>query len=165
MTKKKAEYALAEIGKWYKYESDAKKENYTSEQKLEMRQKFIKDSMDNFKKWMLKQASEGTPNNPLRKACMYGLGQWDGFSSYLSDGRVAISNIAVENLIRPVAIGRKNYMFKGSEEAARRGAIVYSICATAHLHGKNPRKHIKELLIKLPNMSAKDVNTLLSYFD
>ena len=69
----------------------------------------------------------------------YALGQWSGFDAFFDDGRVELSNNLVENAIRPVALGRKNYMFKGSEAAAQRGAVIYSIISTAKLHGKEPR--------------------------
>jgi len=99
----------------------------------------------------------------LRKACEYAVGQWNGFYPKLEDGRIEISNIKIENLICPVALVRKNYLFKGSEKAAQRAAIIYSIVATAHLHGKNPREYIKELLEKLPSAKNTDLRSFLPY--
>jgi len=159
----KAGYALETMQQWYMHEATARNEEYSFEQRLAMRQQYIQESMEKFKNNCIVQISEELPQSLLRKACEYALGQWDGFKPYLSDGRIEISNIRIENIIRPVAIGRNNYMFKGSEEAARRGAIIYSIVATAQLHGKNPREYIKELLTELPKSKNSDIRNFLPY--
>jgi len=159
----KAGYALETMQQWYMHEATARNEEYSFEQRLAMRQQYIQESMEKFKNNCMEQISEELPQSLLRKACEYALGQWDGFKPYLSDGRIEISNIRIENIIRPVAIGRNNYMFKGSEEAARRGAIIYSIVATAQLHGKNPREYIKELLTELPKSKNSDIRNFLPY--
>lgn len=159
----RAQHALEAMQPWYEHEAFAREQQHTFERRLEMRQKNIAQEMALFKEWCLEQVREDRPESPIRKAAEYAIGQWDGFNAYLSDGRVEISNIRVENLIRPVAIGRKNYMFKGSEAAAQRGAIIYSVAATAHLHGKNPREYVKELLEKLPAAKAHEVRDFLPY--
>ena len=111
----------------------------------------------------IQQCIEELPSSPIRKACEYAIGQWEGFTSYLSDGRVELSNNLVENAIRPVVIGRKNYMFKGSEKSAQRGAIIYSLIATAKMHGIDPYQYMKTLLDKLPAMKAHETTALLPY--
>jgi transposase len=161
--KQVAQHALETMKVWYEHEACAREEQYSFDQRLAMRQKHIEQSMATFKEWCFEQVKGQRPESPIRKACEYALGQWDGFDPYLSDGRVEISNIRVENLIRPVAIGRKNYMFKGSEAAAQRGAVIYSIVATARMHGKNPREYVKELLEKLPNAKAHQIRNFLPY--
>lgn len=161
--KQLAEYALECMKIWYEHEAIARKENYSFKQRRNMRQESIASLMSSFKTWCIEQVKQERPESPIRKACEYAIGQWDGFDSYLNDGRVEISNILVENLIRPVAIGRKNYMFKGSESAAQRGAIIYSIVATAQMHGKNPREYVKELLQKLPGAKAHQIRNFLPY--
>jgi hypothetical protein len=161
--RKRAEYALEVMKQWYEHEALARKLQHSFAQRLAMRRKDIAGPMASFKAWCFEQARLDRPESPIRKACEYALGQWNGFDAYLSDGRVEISNIRVENMIRPVAIGRKNYMFKGSEAAAQRGAVIYSITATAQLHGKNPREYVKELLEKLPATQAHQIRSFLPY--
>jgi transposase len=159
----KASYALETMKIWYDFEAEARKEEYTFEQRLSMRQDKIKESMSDFKIWMFEQAQEEVPSSPIRKACEYAIGQWDGFDVYLNDGRIELSNILVENCIRPIAVGRRNYLFKGSEPAAQRAAMIYSIIATAHFHGKNPFDYIKELLTKLPAAKSSEIKKFLPY--
>lgn len=161
--KQRAQYALEVMKPWYEQEAVARQQHHPFEQRLESRQENIAQEMASFKEWCFEQVREDRPESPIRKACEYAIGQWDGFNAYLNDGKVEISNIRVENLIRPVAIGRKNYMFKGSEAAAQRGAIIYSIVATAYLHGKNPREYVKELLEKLPAAKAHEIRSFLPY--
>jgi transposase len=69
---------------------------------------------------------------------------------------VELSNNLVEKAIRPVALGQKNYMFKGSEVATQRGAVTYSIIATAKQHGNEPHKYIKTILEKQPNEKSNN---------
>jgi transposase len=76
---------------------------------------------------------------------------------------VELSNNLVENAIRPVALGRKNYLFKGSEDAAQRGAIIYSVIATAKLHGREPREYIKTIIEKLPNEKSNNLEQYLPW--
>jgi transposase len=158
-----SEYALNTIQKWFEIEQEAKKSGLTHVQRCDVRCDIMKKEFADFKAWMIKQAPDHLPKSPTRKAIDYALGQWDGFEAIFEDGRVELSNNLVENAIRPVAIGRKNYMFKGSESAAQRGAIVYSIVATAKHHGKEPREYIKTILEKLPNESSKNLEQYLPW--
>jgi len=161
--KVKAGFALQTIKQWYANEKNARENNYTFQQRLAMRQEQSKESMNSFHAWLIEQIKEEKPKSLIRKACEYAIGQWDGFESFLNDGRIELSNILVENSIRPIAIGRKNYLFKGSEPAARRSAMIYSIIATAHFHGKNPFDYIKELLTKLPAAKNSEIRQFLPY--
>lgn len=158
-----AEYALGIIGSWFERERDAKKEALTFGQRRAIRNDLMKNEFASFKEWMLKNITSHLPQNPVRKAMSYALGQWSGFDAFFDDGRVELSNNLVENAIRPVALGRKNYMFKGSEAAAQRGAVIYSIISTAKLHGKEPREYIKTLLEKLPAERSTNLESYLPW--
>lgn len=158
-----AEHALSMIGRWFDIERDAKKSELTFGQRCDLRSDIMKSEFKEFREWMLLEASNHIPQSPVRKAMEYALGQWDGFNPFFSDGRVELSNNLVENAIRPVALGRKNYLFKGSEQAAQRGAVIYSIIATAKLHGKEPREYIKTLLEKLPNEKSNNLESYLPW--
>jgi transposase len=73
---------------------------------------------------------EVTPQSAIVKAVAYNLKLWDGLTTYATNGKLNIDNNPVENAIRPVAIGRKNYLFAGSHEGAQRSAMLYSLFGT-----------------------------------
>jgi len=160
----KAEYALKQIGEWFKLEADAKENDLSYEERLAVRNKAeLTKSFNKFNEWMFKQCQEEIPSSPIRKACEYGIGQWKGFDPYLTDGRVELSNNFVEGVIRPVALGRKNYLFKGSENSAQRGAVIYSITAMAKRHGLDPFRYIRMLLEKLPKEKSSNIDKYLPW--
>ena len=162
--RQKAEYALNCIGSWFKIEAEAAKRNLSYEDRLIARKEAgLAKSFNEFKEWMQSQCEEEIPSSPLRKACQYAIGQWKGFESYLTDGRVELSNNLVENAIRPVAIGRKNYLFKGSENSAQRGAVIYSIISMAKQHGLDPFMYIRMLLEKLPQEKSSNISKYLPW--
>lgn len=162
--RKKAEYALKQIAQWFKLEAEAKKNNLSYEERLALRKKEgLIESFAEFKQWMHKQCMEEIPSSLIRKACNYAIGQWKGFEPYLTDGRVELSNNFVEGAIRPVAVGRKNYLFKGSESSAQRGAVIYSIIAMAKKHGLDPFKYIRMLLEKLPQEKSSNIQKYLPW--
>jgi hypothetical protein len=158
-----SEYALSTIGRWFDIEKEAVKANLTHVQRYDMRQDIMVEEFAAFRTWMLSEVGNHIPKSPTRKAMEYALGQWPGFAIFLADGRVELSNNWVENAIRPVALGRKNYLFKGSEPAAQRGAIIYSIVSTAKLNGKEPREYIKYLLEKLPTEKSANLENYLPW--
>lgn len=157
----RATHALDTIREWYTLERDAKEKELSAEDKLSMRREKIKPSMEQFKTWMQEQLKEVLPKSPIGIAITYALNQWSYFEPFLNDPRVDLSNIQVENVIRPVALGRKNFMFAGSHESAQRIAIIYSIIATAKLHGVDPFVYIKELLTKLPAATSNEIEKYL----
>ncbi len=80
---------------------------------------------------------------------------------YIRDGSLGIDNYPVENTIRPVVLGRKNYLFCGSNEAATRIALLYSLVGTCKLHGTSPFDWLKDLLIRIPDYPIKRIQELL----
>jgi len=90
-----------------------------------------------------------TPSSPLRKATTYLLGNWDVLTRFLESGRLEIDNGVVERELRRVALGRKNWLFAGSDEGAERAAVAFTILATCRMHGVNPAAYIADVLRKL----------------
>jgi transposase len=154
-------HALDIIGEWYTLERDARENEISLEDKRSMRKEKIKPSMEKFKAWMQEQLKQVLPKSPIGVAITYALNQWSYFEPFLNDPRVDLSNILIENAIRPVALGRKNFMFTGSHDAAQRTAVIYSIIATAKLHDIDPFTYIKELLTELPAATSKDIEKFL----
>jgi hypothetical protein len=103
------------------------------------------------------QLTNSLPKSPLGMALQYTLARWDKLNVYTLDGNLRIDNNLVENSIRPVAIGRKNYMFAGNHEAAERSAMLYSLFATCKLHHVNP---IQWLTYVFENINDQKINNI-----
>jgi hypothetical protein len=86
------------------------------------------------------------PKSPIGKAFRYTMDRWDQLSAYLYDGILEIDNNLVENAIRPLALGRKNYLFAGSHDAAQRAAGIYSFFTICKKHAVNPYQWLKYTL-------------------
>ncbi len=159
--KERASYALDQIKVWFAHEAQAAADGLDHVRRLTMRQELIKPSMDHFHEWMKEQVKKGLPKNLFIRAISYALNQWDGFTPFFTDGRVELSNNLDENNMRPVAVGRKNYMFKGSPEAATRGAMIYSVLATAKNHGLEPWGYLRDLLTYLPSATSSAIRDFI----
>jgi transposase len=157
----RARHALDIMHKWYEVEDEARTEGLTLAQRFERRQAQTVPSMRAFKDWLNEQLGEVLPKSPIGAAICYALNQWPFFEPFMSDERIELSNIQVENKIRPVAIGRKNYLFKGSHEAAKRAARIYSLVATARNHNVDPFVYIRELLTHLPDAMMTEIAQFL----
>ena len=97
------------------------------------------------------------PQSLMGKALGYALGQWELLEVFIQDGRLEIDNNPVENAIRPTALGRKNWLFIGAEEAGWRSAVVYSILQSCKAHGAEPHAYLKDVLTRLPNMTNHQI--------
>ena len=97
----------------------------------------------------------------IAQAIAYFLSRWEKLCIYTNDPRVNIDNNLVENAIRPVAVGRKNYLFAGSHEAAQRAAMVYSLLATCKLHGINPYHWLRDVLENMHRFTTNNIEQLL----
>jgi transposase len=100
------------------------------------------------------------PQNLISKAIAYTLNHWQQLTRFLDDGRLPIDNNLVENAIRPVALGRKNWLFAGSPEAAQRMAIIYSLVATCKINGINPYEYFCDILPKVSSYPAHKIADL-----
>jgi transposase len=89
--------------------------------------------------------------------------RWHKLSLYINDGRLKIDNNAVENSIRPVALGRKNYLFAGSHEAAKRSGMLYSLLGTCKMHGIEPYGWLKDVLQRIADHSINRIQDLLPH--
>src|ERR1043165_4953829 len=87
--------------------------------------------------------------------------RWEGLSLYTTDGKLNIDNNPVENSIRPVAVGRKNYLFAGSHEAAKRSAMLYSLLGTSKLHRINPIGWLTDILKRINSHPINQIQDLL----
>jgi transposase len=100
------------------------------------------------------------PKSSMGKAIHYALGHWPNFERFLDHGEVEIDNNLVENAIRPTAIGKKNWLFFGSEEAGQRSAVMYTLIENCRMHGIDPYAYLKDVLERLPTMTNQQVESL-----
>lgn len=105
----------------------------------------------------LQSSRQHLPKSLLGQAISYTLGQWSGLTVYLENGLVEIDNNLVENAIRPTAIGKKNFLFIGAEEAGWRSAVLYTIIENCRHHGLEPYRYLKDLIERVPVSKNKDV--------
>ena len=111
--------------------------------------------------WLREHIILVPPKSAIGVALAYTLNLWPRLVRYIDDGRFHIDNNLIENSIRPVALGRKNYLFAGSHEAAQQAAVIYSILATCKLHSVEPFAYLTKLLSIIPDHPANQLHTLL----
>jgi len=101
------------------------------------------------------------PKSALGKAIGYSLSQWSQLVRYPEHGYLEIDNNWIENVIRPLALGRKNYLFAGSHDGARRAAIIYSLVATAKKHNVEPFAYLKDVIVRIADFPYNKRDLLL----
>jgi hypothetical protein len=111
--------------------------------------------------WLKAKLMQTLPKSPIGMAISYTLSLWSRLVKYGEDGRFCIDNNLIENCIRPVALGRKNYLFAGSHEAAQNAAMLYSFFATCKLNKVEPFEWLKNTLTVIPDTKISQLNTLL----
>jgi transposase len=133
------------------------------DERRQYRQQHAKPLIDDLYHWLdttLRQCSKGSA---LGKAINYARKQWPELTLYLENGNVEIDNNAAERAIRPLALGRKNHLFAGSEEGGKYGAALYSIMGTAKLNGIDPLKYLTAVLKRINNTKVTDIENLLPW--
>jgi transposase len=161
--RKRATEAIVQIKLLYKVESDADDEGLTAEQRAEKRQKESYPILQTFEKWLRDNYPKVLPQSRTGKAIGYTYSLMDRLARYVTDGRFNIDNNLIENAIRPLAIGRKNYLFCGNDAAAYRAAIVYSLIGCCKAAGADPREWMEDVLRKIPyyRRDGRDLAELL----
>lgn len=126
------------------------------EKRYEERLEKSKPLLDDFLSWLKIQEQQVLPKSGLGKAVTYCLNQWDHLVAFLEDGRLEIHNNSSERSIKPIVIGRKNWLFSNTPRGAQASAILYSIVETAKANGLNPYYYLRYLLEQLPNLDTTD---------
>ncbi len=153
--------ACAYISQLYDVERDARHLN--AEDRLQRRQSESKPLADAFHQWMLLQRQKITDGSATAKALDYSLKRWTALTQFLDDGQLPIDNNWIENQIRPIAIGRSNWMFAGSLRAGQRAAAVMSLIQSAKLNGHDPYAYLKDVLARLPTQKYSQIEELLPH--
>jgi transposase len=157
----RADWMLSEIQKLYATERRSRDENLSFDQRLKLRQEEALPVLEAMKAWLDRESIQVLPKSAPGKAIAYMLSQWSRLTVYVTDGRLEIDNNLVENAIRPVAVGRKNYLFAGSHGGARQAALIYTLMANARLHKIEPFSYLRDVLSRISDYPYKKVDDLL----
>lgn len=157
--------ALCFIRKIYKVESDANKAGLNADERKGQRLKISYPTIRLFETWMKETYLKVLPNSKMGDAIEYTYSLLPRLSRYVNDGRINIDNNLIENAIRPLALGRKNYLFCGNDASAYRAAIVYSLISTCKAVDVDPRTWMEDVLRKIPyyQRDQRDLAELLPF--
>ena len=150
---------LAWIGRLYAIETSIKQ--MMPDQKYEVRQAQAVPILNDLRRWLDGHVPQLLPQSPLAQAFGYTLRNWDALARYTENGVLLPDNNAMERAIRPIAVGRANYLFAGSVRGGRAAAIMYSLLGTAKLNGLNLYDWLKNTLTRLPSHPSNRVAELL----
>lgn len=156
-----AAHALGLIARLYEVERQARE--VQPEERRRLRQQHAKPLADALRTWLSEQRLKLVKADMTAKAIDYALSNWAGLTRYLDDGNVPIDNNAAENAVRPLAVGRKNWLFVGSQLAGERAAVVLSLIESAKLNGHDPWAYLKDVFERLPTLKYRDLAQLLPH--
>ena len=153
--------ALQSIGLLYDIEREV--QDLSAEQRQRIRQDKSRRIADTLHSWMLAQRSQVAHGGATARALDYSLKRWQALTRFIDDGRLPIDNNWIENQIRPIAIGRKNWLFAGSLLAGQRAAVIMSLIQSAKLNGHDPHAYLRDVLQRLPTHKASQISELLPH--
>ena len=156
-----AAQAIQRIAWLYRIEADAR--DLTAQQRLQMRQERSGPLWQELHVWLKLERTRVPDGSAIAKAIDYSLNHWAGLGRFLLDSEVPIDNNYVENRIRPWALGRRNWLFIGSELAGERAAVVMSLLQSAKLGGHEPWAYLKDVLTRLPTQLNSRIEELLPH--
>jgi len=156
-----AEQALKLFSALYEVERQA--QALSAEQRQRLRALESRPIVDKLHEWLLLQRSRATDGTAIVKAIDYSLGRWPALVRFLDDGTLPIDNNWVENRIRPIALGRSNWLFAGSLRAGKRAAAAMSLIQSARLNGHDPYRYLSDVLERLPTHPASRIGELLPH--
>ena len=156
-----AEFALAQFARVYEIEREV--QALTAPQRLQVRQQHSRPILDALHQWMVLQRQQVAGNSATAKALDYSLKRWTALTRFVDDPQLPPDNNWIENRIRPIALGRSNWLFAGSLRAGQRAAAVMSLIQSARMNGHDPYAYLKDVLIRLPTHKASRIEELLPH--
>lgn len=156
-----AGFALEQIGKLYGVERQAKE--LDAAQRLTLRQQHSRPILDALQQWMQLQRQQVHDGSAIAKALDYSLRRWAALTRFADNGHWPIDNNWAENQMRPVALGRKNWLFAGSLSAGQRGAAIMSLIQSARMNGHDPYAYLRDVMTRLPTTKQADIACLLPH--
>jgi len=156
-----AGFALEQFSRIYDIEREVK--NLNADQRKVIRQHQSKPVLDVLHQWMALQRQKVPDGSATAKALDYSLRRWEALTRFVDDGQLPVDNNWIENQIRPIAIGRNNWLFAGSLRAGQRAAAVMSLIQSARMNGHDPYAYLKDVLTRLPTQRASCIEELLPH--
>jgi hypothetical protein len=147
----------------YEIEREARELKLNADGRKQLRQQRSKPVAEALRQWLTRQRGQVPDGSATRKAIEYSLGRWAALIRYIDDGELPIDNNHIENRIRPVALGRSNWLFAGSLRAGQRAATIMSLIQSAKLSGQDPFRYLKDVLERLPTHPASHIDELLPH--
>jgi hypothetical protein len=135
----------------------------TAAQRLAARQDLSKPLVDDLKTWMVQERAKLSRGNEVAKAMDYMLKRWPAFARFLDDGHICLTNNAAERALRGIALGRKSWLFAGSDRGGQRAALMYSLIVTAKMNEVDPQAWLADVLARIAGHPAHRIDELLPW--
>lgn len=159
----RASHALKLIGELYDVERAIKEHHLSAENILQLRGEIAEPVLNEIENWMKSNLHHILQSSPIGHAICYALPRWEKLRRYIETASLQIDNNLIENAIRPIAIGRKNYLFAGSHQGAERAAMIYSFFGTCKMNNVNPQKWLADVLTRIADTKSTQLQTLLPH--
>jgi len=159
----RAEHMLKLVQELYAIERMAREQGLSFDQRYALRQEKSLSILTEIEIWLKDNIMQVLPKSAIGKAIAYTITLWPRLVRYAEDGQCEIDNNLIENAIRPIALGRKNYLFAGSHEAAERIAMIYSFMGCCKHNNIEPFAWLKDTLTRLPETKTSQISSLLPW--
>jgi transposase len=157
----RAHQALAYYRSLYVLERGANNAQFDDEGRRQMRQEISQHFLDQFHAWLIEQQPQVLPKSPIAEAIGYALNNWQALTRFTEAGFLSIDNNVAEREMKRIAIGRKNWLFVGSDNGGRTAAVLFSFTSTCHRLGIDPWAYLQDVLTRLPGLPADRLDELL----
>jgi hypothetical protein len=153
--------AMERIAALYAIEKEIR--GHAADERREVRASRARPLLDSLKQWLEETLGKLSKKSDTALAVRYALSRWDALLRYADDGCIEIDNNAAERALRTVALGRKNYLFAGSDAGGERAAAIYSLIGTAKLNGLDPEAYLRHVLSRIGDHPINRIEELLPW--